>query len=392
MSFRVVQTVSSSLYPSSTSSRSTTMETFVLGVPPDTPLTPSVGLLLARGRRAPTTPSDTIMAFIPSQASDINHGPTTPSTAECKQKQIHVTLSVAPWLNKSDRIQKDTVCEICLENIDDSRRILKTACCRLLAHCQCLSDWAYTKIRGPWFEGASSFTCPKCRTLMDLTKFKQQVPRTITLIDEPWALPSYDIEITFSPLPQSQYNPWDRPPPGPGHLQRLDDFSEWDNEQQRQEDQQRRVILEHQRRLYEQQMLRLEYQWRIVQQHRQEAEQQRREAERQREAAERQRQAAQPQGQEAEERKQEPDKQRRATQLRQRHTECEGSARQAARPERNEAERRTQNAEGIREREAARQNAMLDQQSGNTAKRQGRARRRQNSQAKEPECRGQAVL
>jgi hypothetical protein len=170
----------------------------------------------------PTALPNTTVGSTHSNASDVERGPTTPSETECKHKPVHVTLSVAPRLNKDDHIDKDSLCEICLENVKDGQKILKTSCCRLLAHHRCLSRWAYSKHRGPFHEGISSFTCPKCRIRMDLAKFRRQLRYTTVLIDKVWALSSYDIGTTFTPLPQSYHNPWRRSPQGPRYLRPSD--------------------------------------------------------------------------------------------------------------------------------------------------------------------------
>jgi Ring finger domain len=172
----------------------------------------------------PTAQANATVASSPSHASDIERGPTTPSTTDCNPKSVTVTLSTAPRLNTDDTIEKDSLCEICLEDIKDGQNILKTSCCRLLTHRRCLSVWAHTKNRGPLVEGRSWFTCPKCRTKMDLAKYRRQLPPLRILIREPRARPSYDIDATFTPLPQPQNNLWERLAPGPGHLRRSDLF------------------------------------------------------------------------------------------------------------------------------------------------------------------------
>jgi hypothetical protein len=57
---------------------------------------------------------------------------------------------------------------------------------------------------------------------MDLAKFRRQLRCTTVLIDKVWALPSYDIGTTFTPLPQSYHNRWRRSPPGPRYLRPSD--------------------------------------------------------------------------------------------------------------------------------------------------------------------------
>jgi hypothetical protein len=160
--------------------------------------------------------SDTAMASTPSHAADMVHGATSSSAAE--RKQIHVTLLTAPWLRSSDSNQEQILCEICLDDVKNCRRILKTSCCRLLAHSTCLSRWADTNAQERLQNGIS-FTCPKCRTVMDLAKFNQQLPRVTELAEKLGSGSSYDIDVTFTPLSQLQQNARDAPPQRPGRLQ-----------------------------------------------------------------------------------------------------------------------------------------------------------------------------
>lgn len=338
------------------------------------------------GNSLPIIPSHTTLVSPPSNASDMSQGPTTLLSVECEPKQIHVTLSVAPWLNKSDTSEKDTLCEICLEGIEDGQKILKTSCCRFLAHCQCLSKWACTVVQGPLVEREASFTCPKCRTKMDLAKFERQVPRTTLLIDQPWALPSYDIEITFLPLSQSQYNPWDRSVPRPSdpETERLQQDSTgvdaWQRrlrEQSRQLEEQARCINEQELRAIEQLRLMRAYHRHLFEGPRHEAERRRRAVELQRREIKQRRQEAElKRRQETERRWQEAGKEGQEVELRRQQAERERMVSQGAECLRNEAERRMQNAGRIRKREAARKNGVLEHGSGSATRRRGGARRR----------------
>jgi hypothetical protein len=161
--------------------------------------------------------SDTAMTSTPSHAADMVHGATSSSAAE--RKQVHVTLLTAPWLSSSDSNQEHILCEICLDDVKNCRQILKTSCCRLLAHHTCLSRWADTNAQGRLQNGIS-FTCPKCRTVMDLAKFNQQLPRVIGSAEKLGSGSSYDIDVTFTPLSQLQQNAWDVPLQRPGQPQR----------------------------------------------------------------------------------------------------------------------------------------------------------------------------
>lgn len=153
----------------------------------------------------------------PSHAADMAHGATPSSATE--RKQIHVTLLTAPWLSSSDSNQEHILCEICLDDVKNCRQILKTSCCRLLAHNTCLSRWADTNAQG-CLQNGISFTCPKCRTVMDLAKFNQQLLPVIGLAEKIGSGSSYDIDVTFTPLSQLQQNAWDAPLQRPGRLQR----------------------------------------------------------------------------------------------------------------------------------------------------------------------------
>ena len=151
------------------------------------------------------------MTSTPSHAADS-------STAE--RKQIHVTLLTTPWLRSLGSNQEDILCEICLNDVKSCCQTLKTSCCRLLARHTCLSRWANTNIQGRLQTGISSFACPKGRTVMDLAKFKQQLPRVIGLAKKSGSGFSYDIDVTFTPLSQLQQNAWDASQQGLGRLQR----------------------------------------------------------------------------------------------------------------------------------------------------------------------------
>jgi hypothetical protein len=216
----IPDTVGASLSPSSYSwhvSRRVSIETVVSIVRSD-PLMTSTGLARIGRNMVPWhgAASDTAMTSTPSHAADMVHG-ATPSAAE--RKQIHVTLLTAPWLSSSGSNQEDILCEICLDDIKTCRQILKTSCCRLLAHHTCLSRWADTNARGRLQNGIS-FTCPKCRTVMDLAKFNQQLPHVIGLARKLGSGSSCDIDVTFTPLSQLQQNAWDAPLQRPGRLQR----------------------------------------------------------------------------------------------------------------------------------------------------------------------------
>ena len=213
----ILATVSSGTPSSTTTFRKTRIETIVPTMPSETSAFSALRTSVDEGA----------MSLL---YSSISPAPTFPygeevgyeAKSSIAAKRIHITLSTAPCLNKSNTLPKDALCEICLENTQDGQKILKTSCCRLLAHCECLSKWALTKIRAPELERLS-FTCPKCRTAMDLAKFRRGVPSTA--IDEPRALPSCDIDVTFSLSPQPQYNPWSILPPRPGHLEDSDELS-----------------------------------------------------------------------------------------------------------------------------------------------------------------------
>jgi hypothetical protein len=213
-------TVDASLSLSSYSwyvSRRTSIETVVSVVHSD-PLMTATGLARIGRNMVPWhgATSDTAMTSTPSHTADMVHGVTSSSAAE--RKQIHVTLLTAPWLRSSDSNQEHILCEICLDDVKSCRQILKTSCCRLLAHNTCLSRWADTNAQGRLQNGIS-FTCPKCRTVMDLAKFKQQLPRVIGLAEKLGSGSSYDIDVTFTPLSQLQQNAWDAPLQRPGRLQ-----------------------------------------------------------------------------------------------------------------------------------------------------------------------------
>ena len=205
----VPDTVEASLSPSSYfwhASRRISVETIVSIVRSD-PLMTATGLARISRNMVPWhgAASDTAMTSTPSHAADMVHGATSSSAAE--RKQIHVTLLTAPWLSSSDSNQEHILCEICLDDIQNCRQILRTSCCRLLAHNTCLSRWADTNAQGRLQNGIS-FTCPKCRTVMDLAKFNQQLPHVIGLAEKLGSGSSYDIDVTFTPLQR------------PGRLQR----------------------------------------------------------------------------------------------------------------------------------------------------------------------------
>jgi len=231
--------------------------------------------------------SDTAITSTPSHAADMVHGATSSSAAE--RKQIYVTLLTTPWLSSSDSNQEHILCEICLDDVKNCRQILKTSCCQFLAHHTCLSRWADTNARGRLPNGVS-FTCPKCRTVMDLAKFNQQLPHIIGLAEKLGSGSSYDIDVTFTPLSQLQQNPWDAPLQRPGQLQqRYQHATQWapgrrilrsanEPPRFRRETERLRQEVQHtetqQMTLYQYQRLVIEqHWWWVVQPQRQEAEQ-----------------------------------------------------------------------------------------------------------------------
>jgi hypothetical protein len=159
------------------------------------------------GIRLPTLPHKATLAFTPSQLPTFQRSRPNPQFRATSKNGFMSLFHLHLGQIKINRFKKEGLCEISLKDIRDGPKVIKTSCCRLLAHTQCLSTRAHTKIRGSLLKGGSSFTCPKCRARMDLAEYGRQLPHVNLLIEEPGRLASYDIDTAFTPLPQPQKNP-----------------------------------------------------------------------------------------------------------------------------------------------------------------------------------------